>query len=169
MLKSLLSRLTLTVTVGIAFVATSVPLNPGGGWFNGYWPGYIGMLLIFFYPTLLHAADHASRIDSGERIVHWKENLKRAPFILLVCYVINAYNFDWLRFLPMLGGSLAWFGLVFNYCLNYYRMLPFDYISKKDENSAFTDSLFNNFKHGGLILIFLELFILCLTFALYVL
>jgi len=154
--------------VGIGIASISKELNTGYGFVSGYWPALLGLVAGTGPYIYFQALNHAERIKAGEWINHFKANAFRFLVFSALILPINAYSWNWVRVIDQYIFAACFFGFLFNLCLNHFRQLPWDYISKSGKKRAITDKAFAWMPHGGKILILVELLGMAATGYVYV-
>lgn len=150
-----LSAVLLLVGIGIASI--SRPLNPGYGFTDSLWPALVGLCVASSGWIYFQAEKHAE-LSKTKGVNHWYWGSIRFFVGLAFCCIVHAYNFHWSMVFTLLVFGACWFGILFNLSLNHFRFLPWDYIGKPGKNQAILDSIFSHLgKHGGKILILVEL------------
>ncbi len=143
--------------VGIAIASISKDLNTGYGFVNGYWPALLGLVAGSGPWIYFHALKHSQDIAKGIWINHVKANAWRFLVFSFLILPVNAYNWNWIRVIDQYIFAGCFFGLLFNLCLNHFRDLPWDYLSKSGKKRAITDKIFASLPQGGKILMLVEI------------
>lgn len=141
LLSNPLTSSALAFIIGTGICSFSTLINGSYGYFDSIAPVYIGMTLISFWLTVIHACQEADRIDRGVRPNHTVNAISRVAMAMVVAFIPSIYlpNF-WISFILIIIHLLAVCYFVFDPILNTCREYPLFYVSK-EPNAALSDRL----------------------------
>lgn len=152
-----LPRIATFFILGVGIASTSKILNDDRAFFDSLWPALVAICVGGYGLIEYHAKVHADKIEDGKYPSHWSSWLLRAAVTLLIVLLYHAYYFEPVKIADLCFFTAGWIGIVFNYKLNLFRGLPWDYVGLPDKKKdGMIEKIFRRWKHGGKLLLVLE-------------
>jgi hypothetical protein len=135
----------LSFVLGTSVISITEYLNGPYGWTDSRVPVLLGFLITFFWPINVHAYQDAYRIEVSRKYInHFIRSVIRLTLFTSYATFIHWFSegeftqVTLTRIITSVVMLCAWFWLLFDYFLNFYRERALTYIGK----NSFIDRMF---------------------------